>query len=161
MTETHVARCHCGQVTVTCSGDPYPVFMCNCTLCQRRTGSPIHIGAWWPMADVTIEGETREFTRTTGEQGMAATFNFCPACGTSIWWGGQTEGDGPLVGYYGIAGGCFADPDFPIPTHSLYERSKHRWVDSPEETVCFEASFDNPDVLTEIVQTLEERAAAR
>lgn len=157
MTKTYVAECHCGQVKITCTGEPYPVFMCNCTLCQRRTGSPLHIGAWWPMGDVTIEGTTKAFTRTTGEQGMEVTFNFCPECGTSIWWGGQTEGTGPLVGHYGIAGGCFADPDFPPPTHSVYERTKHRWINAPEGTPCFEALFDDPAVGAELVEKLRAR----
>ena len=57
MSKTYHAQCHCGQVRITCQGEPYPVFMCNCELCQRRTGSPVHIGAWWPMEDVTMEGE--------------------------------------------------------------------------------------------------------
>ena len=117
----------------------------------------MHIGAWWPMEDVTMEGETKPFTRTTGEQGMEATFNFCPTCGTSIWWGGKTEGDSPLVGYYGIAGGCFADPNLPGPTHSVYERTKHHWIDAPADTVCFEASFNDPAVMAEISAEMQKR----
>lgn len=157
MAKTRVAQCHCGQVKITCTGEPYPVFMCNCTLCQRRTGSPVHIGAWWPMEDVTIEGTTKSFTRTTGEQGMEATFNFCPECGTSVWWGGQTDGEGPLVGYYGIAGGCFADPEFPPPTHSLYERTKHPWINAPSGTPCFSGMVDDPSVRAELMERLQKR----
>lgn len=157
MTQTHTAECHCGQVKITCQGEPYPVFMCSCTLCQRRTGSPIHIGAWWPMEDVTMEGETKEFTRSTGEQGVPITFNFCPECGTSIWWGGQTEGEGPLVGYYGIAGGCFAEPGFPDVTASLYERSKQPWISAPEGTHCFAGTFDNPEIGKTIFGELQKR----
>jgi hypothetical protein len=129
--------------------------MCNCTLCQRRTGAPVHIGAWWPMEDVSIAGETKAFTRTTGERGLEARFNFCPECGTSVWWGGRTDG-GPLSGYYGIAGGCFADPDFPAPTHSVFERTRHPWIHAPEGTICFEASFD-PAVMADIMDRMRKR----
>jgi hypothetical protein len=108
------------------------------------------------MEDVTIEGETRVFTRTTGERGMDASFNFCPECGTSIWWGGRTDGS-PLSGYYGIAGGCFADPDFPPPTHSVYERTKHPWINAPEGTPCFNASFDDPTVMADIMERMQKR----
>lgn len=157
MTKTYIAECHCGQVRIACKGEPYPVFMCSCTLCQRRTGSPVHIGAWWPMEDVTITGATKAFRRTTSEQGREVQFNFCPVCGTSIWWGGSTRGEGPLVGHYGIAGGCFADPDFPPPTHSFYERTKHDWISAPDDTPCFAGWTDDPAVMAEIVEKLQNR----
>lgn len=140
MTKTYIAQCHCGQVKISCKGEPRAVFMCSCTLCQRRTGSLLHIGAWWPMDDVTMEGETKLFTRNTGEMGLDADFNFCPECGTTMWWGGETEGVGPLVGHYGIAGGCFADPELPPPIISVYERTKHPWINAPEGTKRFSAA---------------------
>jgi hypothetical protein len=92
------------------------------------------------MQDVKIEGETKLFTRDTGEMGLEADFNFCPECGTTMWWGGETEGEGPLVGHYGIAGGCFADPEFPPPIISVYERTKHPWINAPEGTKRFPAA---------------------
>ena len=130
---TRIAQCHCGTVKLTCKGDPYPVIMCNCQLCQRRTGSPVHIGAWFPIGDVIFDGETKVFTRTTGDQGMEATFNFCPNCGTSVWW----PGTGPLAEKVGIAGGCFADPGFPPPTLSIYEKRRHEWINAPEDVPCY------------------------
>jgi len=33
---------------------------------------------------------------------------------------------------------CFADPDFPTPTVSVYERTKHHWINAPDGTPCFE-----------------------
>jgi hypothetical protein len=128
---TRVAECHCGQVKLTCEGEPYPVILCNCQLCQRRTGSPIHIGAWFDKENVTFEGETKEFTRTSGDRGMPITFNFCPICGTSIWW------EGLSAEKVGIAGGCFADPDFPPPTISVYDKRRHPWIRVPDGVPCF------------------------
>jgi hypothetical protein len=132
---TRVAQCHCGQVKITCKGEPRPVVMCSCQLCQRRTGSLIHIGAWFAAEDVQIDGETKAFTRTTGDLGIEATFNFCPNCGTSIWWPGHPAG--LLAGRIGVAGGCFADPEFPLPTVAIYDKRRHPWVPAPEGTPCF------------------------
>ena len=134
---TRVAQCHCGDVRITCEGEPDPVLMCSCQLCQRRTGSPIHIGAWFSIDDVLIEGETKEFTRTSGDLGAEATFNFCPECGTSIWWADPFGEGSPLNGKIGIAGGCFADRDFPPPTLSFFETRKHPWVSAPEGARCY------------------------
>lgn len=133
---TRTAQCHCGQVKLTCEGEPSPVIACHCQLCQRRTGSPIHIGAWFDRENVKFEGETTEYTRTTGDAGLPVTFNFCPTCGTSIWWLSPRP-NGPLSGKVGIAGGCFADPDFPPPNISLYEKRRHSWISVPEGTACF------------------------
>jgi len=128
---TRIAQCHCGRVTITCKGDPDPVVMCHCRLCQRRTGAPFQIGVWFPAEDVTIEGETRPFSNVR-DSGQEGTCNFCPDCGTSIWWEG-------IPGRIAVAGGCFADPDLPPPTISVYERTRHPWVSVPEGIPRFEA----------------------
>ena len=139
-----IAQCHCGVVNLTCEGEPDPVIMCTCELCQRRTGAPIHIGAWFDADKVKIEGETKVFTRTSGDAGRLVTFNFCPECGTSIWWPGL-EG-GPLEGRIGVAGGCFADADFPAPTIAIYDKHRQPWISKPKDIPCFEESFSVSDL---------------
>ena len=143
---TRIAKCHCGAVTLTCEGDPDPVIMCSCELCQRRTGSPLHIGAWFAADQVTFDGTTTEFTRTSGDMGMEITFNFCPVCGTSVWWAGSAGG--PFAGKVGIAGGCFADSGFPPPTVAIYDKHRHPWIHTPEGTPCF-AEVPSPQDIAE------------
>lgn len=135
---TRIAQCRCRKVTITCEGNPDPVIMCSCRGCQRRTGSLLHIGAWFPEEDVRIEGETKSYTRNDGDMGLEVTYNFCPNCGTSIWWPG-------IPGKIGIAGGCFADPDFPPPTMSEYEQTKHPWISAPEGAQRFEKAPQSYD----------------
>jgi len=132
-----VAQCHCGQVKITCTAEPAPILMCSCQLCQRRTGGPFHIGAWFNRSEVRIEGRTKTFTRTSGDKGREVTFDFCPECGTSIWWGGK--GGTPIENRIGISVGCFADPEFPPPTHSFYEKRekrRHPWITPAASAVC-------------------------
>lgn len=127
---TRIAQCHCGQVTITCEGEPDPVVMCHCLLCQRRTGVPFQIGAYFLKENIRIEGETKPYV-SIRDSGMEAAVNLCPDCGTSIWWEG-------FPGRLGIAGGCFADPEFPQPMVSVYERSRHPWVSVPDGIARFE-----------------------
>ena len=131
-----VARCHCGVVALSCAGEPHPIVMCHCLLCQRRTGAPFHIAAWFPEQDVVFTGQTRPFTRTTGDSGRPFTFNLCAECGTSIWWRSRSP---LLAGKVGVAGGCFADSDFPPPTVSIYEQHRQPWVSVPEGASSFQA----------------------
>lgn len=133
---TRIAQCLCGKVKLTCEGEPDPVIMCCCRLCQRRTGAPVHIGAWFAIENVRFEGETKTYVRTDGDLGLEVTHNFCPTCGTTVWWPG-------IPGKIGIAGGCFADPDFPPPTVSVYEQTRHPWIEPLGDIPRFQKMSDD------------------
>jgi len=92
----------------------------------------MHVGAWFNESNVQFEGETNVYTRTDGDQGSAVDFHFCPKCGTSIWWPIPSR---PEV--VGIAVGCFADPSFPIPSFSIYNKRRHDWVSNPQGDPAF------------------------
>ena len=139
---TRIAQCHCGEVKLTCEGEPDPVIMCSCELCQRRTGAPLQTSGWFDGDKVIFEGKTKAFSRTSGDKGLFITYNFCPECGTTMWWPGP-EG-GALEGLIGVAGGCFADASFPQPTVALYDKRRHPWITTPKDIPCFEESFGDP-----------------
>jgi hypothetical protein len=117
------ARCSCGSVQVRVSGEPLGVVACHCLACQRRTGSVFGVGAYYPAERVTVTGELRDYARGT-DAGHTFTSRFCPRCGTSVLW---SSGKNP--GLVGIAVGAVADPRFPAPDRSVWEESRHAWVD--------------------------------
>jgi hypothetical protein len=130
---SRTARCHCGGLVVEVRGEPVHRFMCHCEFCQRRTGSSYHLDAWYPAGDVTIQGETKTYSRT-GYRGDDLHFHFCPTCGSNVFF----EVPQALPGLVGVAVGCFVEPDFPPPQVSLYGRRKHRWLSVPEGTLAHE-----------------------
>jgi hypothetical protein len=69
-----------------------------------------------------IAGESRSYSRPT-EAGHQFTTHFCPICGSSVYW---VSGKNP--GLVGVAVGAFADPSFPGPVRSVWERSRHPWA---------------------------------
>jgi hypothetical protein len=117
------AACACGQLTVTCSGEPLMVSLCHCRACQRRTGSTYGIGAFFPRAAIVVGGAMRDFIRPS-DSGFDVTHHFCPDCGSTVWWEPARKPD--LIA---VASGAFADPQFPAPTQSVNERHRHTWVD--------------------------------
>ena len=120
------ARCHCGKLEVTCTGEPNVIVMCHCEDCQRRTSSAFNLGAWFDKDKVKICGTTKAYTRVEHD-GIDTTYHFCPDCGTSMYW------DMPLnKEIMAVAVGAFADPQFPHPTVSFYENQRHTWVAVPE-----------------------------
>ena len=120
-----IAQCHCGTLRATTSGEPLLVAICHCKACQQRTGALAASVAGFAKAQVTIEGQTKVFDRY-GESGRKVRFYFCPNCGTSLYW----EADG-RPGSYILAVGAFADPNFPPPSVSIFEESKHTWMQLP------------------------------
>lgn len=123
---THRASCTCGQLAVTCAGDPVRVSVCHCLACQQRTGSAFGVQARFPRAQVTFLGSGTEFVRT-GDSGGRASFRFCPTCGTTVFW--VIDG---LPEFVTVAVGAFADPGFMAPTVSVYEERRHAWALAPD-----------------------------
>jgi hypothetical protein len=121
------ARCTCGQLNVTCEGEPVRVSICHCLACQRRTGSPFGQQARWSAENVTIVGAATSYVRV-GDAGSTITFRFCPTCGSTVFF----EVD-KMPGFIAVPVGAFADASFPSPTFSMYEARKHPWVKVPDD----------------------------
>ncbi len=119
---TRLASCSCGQLRLSCDGQPVRLSLCHCLECQKRTGSVFAVQARYPRAAVTIEGASAQWSRT-GDSGGTAIFHFCATCGATVFW--------EFVGapeFIAVAVGAFADPAFPPPTVSVYEDRMHPWA---------------------------------
>ena len=119
---TRVARCACGGLSATCTGEPVRRSICHCLDCQRRTGAPFAFNATFREDQVRIEGESSVFTRTS-EEGFWARFYFCPRCGSNVHYAIERR-----PGMVSIPVGAFADPSFPEPTVSVYDERGHKWL---------------------------------
>jgi hypothetical protein len=116
------ATCACGQLRVTCEGEPANVSLCHCLECQRRTGSTFGIAAFFPRQAVQTEGDFRSYRRKA-DSGFAVHFHFCPVCASTVFWEPERKPDAVAV-----AVGCFGDPKFPAPSQSVYNDRRHAWV---------------------------------
>ena len=130
-----LAQCHCGSLRAITSGEPLLVGICHCKACQRRTGALAASVAAFAKAQVTIEGRTKVFDRDA-ESGRKVRFYFCPNCGTSLYWEADARPD-----TYILAVGAFADPNFPPPSVSIFEESKHTWMQLPDGMKHFQRAI--------------------
>lgn len=117
-----VASCSCGQLRLTCEGEPSRISICHCLDCQKRTGSAFAAQARFSRAQVTATGRATQWARS-GESGVPATFRFCPVCGSTVYWVHAGMPD-----FVTVATGQFADPGFPAPQVSVYEERQHPWT---------------------------------
>jgi len=117
------ASCSCGQLKVTCQDRPVRVSMCHCLACQRRTGSPFGVQAWYARTQLRpAQGIAKRYVRRA-DSGRKVTFSFCPECGGTLFWEAERAPD--LIA---VAVGAFADPDFEQPSLSVGERRIHPWT---------------------------------
>ena len=120
------ASCTCGQLRLTVSAEPLRISICHCTACQRRTGSVFGAQVRFPKDAVQVTGQSSEYVRIS-DAGNRLTFRFCPRCGATVHY--QVEGQEDRIA---VPVGAFADPDFPAPAFSVYERRMHSWVGLPD-----------------------------
>jgi hypothetical protein len=117
------AKCCCGAVAITLSGDPTMNAICHCDNCRRRTGAAFGWSVYFPEAAVVSEaGETAvyAFDSSGGRQER----HFCPTCGSTLWWRSP--------GAVGIAGGCLPAGAVGEPTISAQDSRRLAWVVAPE-----------------------------
>ena len=127
------ARCACGHLQVATTGEPERVSSCSCTDCQRRTGSAFGVTAFFKADHVElVSGQPKVFKRGA-DSGNSLSMNFCPDCGTTLYW---TLEDHP--GRVVVAVGCFADPGFPAPERHVWAKRKHHWVQFPAECTLYD-----------------------
>ena len=125
-------QCACGALRLTISDSPQVTALCHCLACQRRTGAPFSAHAFYAAECVEITGTATEFVRVA-DSGRKVRMYFCPTCGSTVYWKAEA-----LQALIGVAVGAFGDPTFAPPTISVFERSKHQWVELGEAIERFQ-----------------------
>jgi hypothetical protein len=137
---TREAACHCGQLRLEVSGEPFAVSICNCLACQRRTGSAFGMQAGFKADQVQVTGRYNDYTRISDEADRKPhVFHFCPDCGSQVFYTEPDEPDRIVVSV-----GSFADPSFPPPTNSGYDSRRHPWVGLPDSIQRFAPELWDP-----------------
>src|SRR5712675_1096560 len=75
-----------------------------------------------PAEVVTISGTSKEFTHAAASGGKIHNY-FCPQCGSTVYWKLSN-----LPALIAVAVGAMAEPKYPAPVISVFEQSKHDWV---------------------------------
>ncbi len=131
------AQCQCGQFHAHAADEARPyVILCHCADCQRRSGSPFGMIAYYPDESVETGGRSCEFARDT-YSGNRLVSQFCPECGSTLVVLLSKNPD--LIG---IPVGAFADPAFPGPDIAVWEQRRHDWIELPDGVHRFERGTD-------------------
>jgi hypothetical protein len=114
--------CTCGKLRYTTTGEPDLVAICNCTDCQRQTGSAFLEFVIVKDKQIKIDGESRTFT-IKGDSGRTLTRKFCPQCASVIALNTESHPGETL-----ITGGTLDDKKWLEPTMMLFCDSAQPWM---------------------------------
>ena len=84
MPAPYTARCACGSVTATMTGEPLGVRQCWCRQCQQAAAGGPTNNAMFLTADVAMSGALSVY-RTPAASGNTLNQFFCPGCGTHVY----------------------------------------------------------------------------
>lgn len=119
------AGCQCKQLTMELPARPLLTIACHCVACQKRTGAVFGVLAYYRADQVASDGEAKIYIRKSDEGNDVETF-FCPVCGSTVYLKLAKQ-----PGLVGVALGAIADPTFTAPAWSVWEQSKHHWINMP------------------------------
>ena len=134
--------CHCGAVRFALNAEaPVPYMRCYCSICRKTAGGggyAINLGGSAASLEVTGEEHLsvyRAKTRSHGEPSQARR-HFCKRCGSTVYW--EIAPIAKTIGtvVYGVAVGCFDDPEFPEPRWDLFKAYQHGWVGELDSAEC-------------------------
>ena len=125
------ASCSCGQLKLEYDGVVTKSSICHCYECQKRTGSAFGVQGRLEKKKVKIIGNRSVYERV-GDEGHKIKFEFCPNCGTTVFW----QIDHPDFEEFVIAAfGALDSHDIPDPVFSVYGARKQSWLDLPKSIV--------------------------
>ena len=120
------ATCCCGTCFIEVEGEPVSNAVCHCDNCRRRTGSAFGWSTYFPDEQVVQRGGA--FSEYAIDGTRTQSRYFCTACGTTLFWKISTR-----RAETGIAGGCFARADAPLPAATYSDSARSEWVGLPHD----------------------------
>jgi hypothetical protein len=125
--------CICGSVRYEIASFPLMVYTCNCTNCQKQSGSAF--GMTMPVAarDFRILQGAPKAWRRSSPQGIEVTSWFCGDCGNRIY--GERAGRTERVN---VRAGTLDDTTWLKPVAHFFTRSAQPWVQPAAGAIGYE-----------------------
>ena len=122
MTIERTARCTCGALQISCTGEPVRRSVCHCEACRHRTGSAFSFNITYAVEQVEPSGDARTYVRQA-DSGRTCTYSFCPTCGATVFYTIEMR-----PGKVSVPGGGFPPNSFE-PSASVYNARRERWIE--------------------------------
>ena len=125
--------CPCGAVRYEVASFPLLLYTCNCTDCQKASGSAFALNMPVRASDLRIlRGEARGWHHTS-PKGVRVTSWFCADCGGRLY--GERAGRAEIVN---LRAGTLDDTSWMTPAAHFFLRSAQPWVQPAANADCYE-----------------------
>lgn len=125
--------CSCGLIRYEITTFPLLLYTCNCTDCQRLTGSAFALNMPVESSGFRIvRGEPKGW-RHVSPSGADVTSWFCGECGTRIF--GSREGRPQSMN---LRAGTLDDTKWLVPAAHMFLKSAQSWIQAAAVAECFE-----------------------
>ena len=115
--------CPCGAIRYEIASFPLLLYTCNCTDCQRASGSAFALNMPVPAKDFRIlKGEPKGWHHTS-PTGVAVISWFCSDCGGRLY--GDRAGRAEIVN---LRAGTLDDTTWLVPLAHMFMNSAQAWV---------------------------------
>jgi hypothetical protein len=128
----HEGGCLCGAVRYKVKGEPVVGTVCHCRFCQTRTSSAFAAMGYFREEEVEIRGRLTMYEHRSDTSGRWLRIEFCPTCGTPV-----THTVELRPGLRGIGVGTFDKPGWFRHDRHVWTRSKHDWIEVPDDVEAF------------------------
>lgn len=120
--------CLCRAVRYEIDAEPIIARLCWCRLCQYLAAGNAAVSVCFPVAGMSIAGETRDFV-SIADSANRMHRRFCPTCGTQLF--SEAEARPHLIF---VRAGTLDDPEIARPAATIWTASAPSWA-------CIDASL--------------------
>lgn len=119
--------CLCGAIRYTSKAEPVMTAICQCTRCQRQSGSAFSVNVGIPKGSLEYQGEPPATFQDMGGSGQPVLRRFCSKCGSPIV---SEVAATPNLDW--LKSGTLDDTSWLRPQVSIWCESGQPWVSLPE-----------------------------
>jgi hypothetical protein len=124
--------CLCGAVAYTCAGPAIMTATCNCTNCQKQSGSAFSINVGVPKGSLQFTAGKPAIYEDKGESGLPVFRHFCARCGSPLY---SAVAAMPQLDF--LKAGTLNDTSWVKPGVNLWCKSAQSWVPQLEGVPSF------------------------
>src|SRR3984957_11881196 len=125
----------CGAIRYEIASFPLLLYACNCTNCQRASGSAFALNMPVLARDFRIlQGEPKGWHHTS-PSGVAVTSWRCDQCGCRLY--GDRAGRAEIVN---VRAGTLDDTRWLVPVMHMFRKSAQAWVQPAADAECHETA---------------------
>jgi hypothetical protein len=127
--------CLCGSIKYSSSAEPAMVAICNCTHCQKQTGTSFSLLVAIPKGTLTFTAGKPAAYEDKGSSGLPVLRYFCAKCGSPIY---SDVAAAPQLDW--LKAGTLDDTSWLKPTVSIWCDAAQPWFSLPDGVAKFPQS---------------------